>query len=213
MVAPAITQRDRRRADRGLEHLAAMRARLAAHFEHVGEIGVEAIAQRQRHRVIGEAPDLEPLEARTVVQNLAAQEMDLVARELQAAIVNIGIGEIDREHGVVARHARAQEQGPRALDHQDEAREIARVLVEQPFGRRAGRLHVAIGVEHRERVALLQALRADPRRGAGRDVERPDRDVGVIGSAASLRSRPGHRGSGPAQAGSRLGCAAPASER
>ena len=153
----------------------------------------KAIAQGEGERVVGEALDVERFEAGAVIEHLAAQQMDLVARQHHAiAVADVRIGEVDREGRVVARHARAEQQRPLALEQQHEARKIARVLVKQPFGRRARGLRVAEHVEHHERVAALQRAQALAARRCGRmDVERADLVVGN-GRVPSSRARAGH---------------------
>src|SRR5262245_171696 len=85
--------------------------------------------------------------------------------------VDVGIGEVDREHGIVVTHVRAEQQELHAVEQKLETREKARVGMKDAVGSAGRGADVAVAVEHGEAVAMLQRS-ARPRRRAGRrDVE------------------------------------------
>src|SRR5262249_27589836 len=85
--------------------------------------------------------------------------------------VDVWIGEVDREHGIIVAHVRAQQQELHAVEQKLETREETRVGMKDAVGSADRGTDVAVAVEHGEAVAVLQRS-ARPRRGAGRrDVE------------------------------------------
>ena len=87
-------------------------------------------------------------------------------------VIDVGIGEIDRERGIVVAQIRTEQQRLHLVQHQFEPGEIAGVGVEQSVRPAGGSADVAMAVEHDEGVVMLERA-PRPGRGPGhRDVER-----------------------------------------
>ena len=163
---------------------------MAADLEQVGEVGVELEREPQALRALGVARHREELVAARLPQELGARDVEGVLGERELAIdEDVRVGEVDVERHVVGLHRRGQHQRPVALEREAQAREEARVVVEQ-----AGRAvldlhHVAELVEHGEAVAVLE--RAPARRGERDDARDEDRGRGdgavALHAATSLR--------------------------
>jgi hypothetical protein len=166
--------------------VAAARPHRAAQLEDVGEVGIEGEPETEPRRRRAEIPQLQADEQSFVAEHAGPQDMHGLARPPRAVrVVEIGVGEVDRQHGVVLGHRRGQEQRPQAVDGEREARQIAGVLEEQSLGQRPVDVDVAELIEHDEAVIVLEDVRARRRyRGGRRDVER--RELGV-GRALRLR--------------------------
>ena len=86
--------------------------------------------------------------------------MDRIARQRQPPPrQKVGIGQVDRQQAVIVLHGRAEQQGPAAVEQDLQVREIARILVEQPFRTALATEDVAVVIEHTEHVAMLERPR------------------------------------------------------
>ena len=91
--------------------------------------------------------------------------------------IDIRIGQVDGEDGVVVADVGAQQQRLLAVEQQFQTRQIARVAIEDAVRSAGRRADVAMAVEHDEAVAVLEGA-ARPRGGSGRwNVERGFRSL------------------------------------
>ena len=146
-------------------------AALAADLEQIGEIIVEAQRERDLDRLEAVVAHRDALIGRAAPQEDRARDMDdvLLQHDVLAG-VDIGIGEIDREQGVVVAHIGAEQQRLHVVQPQLEVRKKARIGVEQSVRAARGRADVPMAVDHDESVAVLQGAPRARRRGCCRDV-------------------------------------------
>ncbi len=156
-IEPGIGEQHRAGADLRRVQMAAPRPAVAAHLKQIGEIGVEAEGERERLRPGGEVAHRNALEAGAVIEEFRAPEMDeVVLQRGVTAEFQVGIGEVTDQRRIVVAQDRGQQQRARALQAEREAGEVARVAVIEPLRAAHFRGQVAIGVEHREGVVVLQ---------------------------------------------------------
>ena len=136
---------------------AAARPLDAAHLEQVGEIAVEVQRKIESNRTIAVIAQREALIGGAAPQEDRARDVhDVLLQRDLVAVVEIRIGQVDREHGVVVAHVRPEQQRLLAVQRQLETGEKTRVVMEQPV-RIAGRgADVAVAVGDDERVAALE---------------------------------------------------------
>ena len=145
-----------------------------AHFEDVGEIGFEQEGQVQAQLGIQIAQNPGAAIERAVPQEQRAEGVDRAARnDAVAADRDVGIGEVDGDEGVVLLHRRGQQQRPLVAKVELVVGQHAGPAMINPLLAAADRAGVAIAVEHRERVAVLQ------RQGPHRHPWAGGQDIGV----------------------------------
>ena len=71
--------------------------------------------------------------------------------------MDIGIGKINRERGIVVLNDRAQQQRPLALETESIPRQKASVVEIKSFGSAADEANVAVIVKDRKSIAMFQA--------------------------------------------------------
>ena len=83
--------------------------------------------------------------------------MDEIVRKPQApiAVIDVRIGQVACERGIVIAKRRRQQQRPRTLDRQIKVRQMAGIAMEETLGTAMTRQRVAIMIEHGEGVAVL----------------------------------------------------------
>jgi hypothetical protein len=162
-------------------HGAAPAAPVAAHLEQVGEVGGELQREMHAASLLGVAGHGEKLVAARLPQVLGARHVVGVLGEHQAiALEDVRGGEVDIQGEVVGLHGRRQAQRAVALEREVQARQVARVEVEQSGRAVLGFHHVAELVEHREAVVVLQRAPARRRqRYHARNEHRPGGDFGL----------------------------------
>jgi hypothetical protein len=114
--------------------------------------------------------------------------------EMALGIEEVGVGQVDVQHHVVGLHGRGERHRPVAFERELQAREKARVVVEEARRAVLDLVDVAELVEHCEAVAMLE--RATARRGERDDARNDDRARGRplgLHSAATARRRPSAR--------------------
>jgi hypothetical protein len=160
VVEADVAEDDARPRDLGRHALAAPGARVSAHLEDIGEIGVELECHRRGHvalAVVGERQTLVqpllPQEARALDVDDAFGRRRLVTERRQRTI-----GHVRAKEHVVRADSRAQQRREQAADRQPEEGEDPRVVREQAIGAAA---HVAQHIGHQERVVVLQRKRSD----------------------------------------------------
>ncbi len=143
-----------------------------AHLEQVHEIRIEEKADLERARLAIEIADGEAFVARAPEQEARAAQMDEIVRQLflTSASRQVRIGEVAAQSCVVVPHRGAEQQGPHAINGEEELREMARVAVEQAMVAGKTGHGIAMGIEHGERVVVLERARHRlDLRGASRD--------------------------------------------
>ena len=70
--------------------------------------------------------------------------------------IDVGIGEIHRQRGIVVPQIRTQQQRLHFVKHQFKSRQIAGVRIEQAIGSAGGSADVAMAVEHDKRIVMLE---------------------------------------------------------
>ncbi len=159
VVEPGIGKLDGVGRNVGAVGGAPARAMRAAYLEQIGEIGAEADLQREALVAVGEVAHGETLVARAIPQEFRAANVDQVVLEIDAVLVQRGIGEVAGEQGVVVARAGAEQDWPRPGEHHLEARQVSRVPVVQPLDEALARHDIAVAVEHAERIAVLEGAR------------------------------------------------------
>ncbi len=164
----------------------------AAHLEDVGEVAGEGEREREGDALRPVVGDGDALVQRALVQVDGARDMHRVLGKHDVLVgVDVGVGEVDLQVEVVVPDGGAEQQRLGAVDQELEVGEVARVAVEQPVRPAGGGADVAVAVEHREGIVVLQrAPRARRRSGGG------DRELSIV--ARRLRRRCQHRRLGSA---------------
>ena len=149
-------------ADLGRMLAAAARALGAADLEDVGEVGGEVDAQAEAALgdvVVGER---EPLEGARVPEEAGAADVQQVLQHRAAAlgVGDLGVGQVADQDGVVVADRGAQQRRALAVDGEIKVREVAGVAVVDALGAARAGEGVAVVVEDREGVAVLQRARA-----------------------------------------------------
>ncbi len=172
VVEPVIAQHRTVREQRP-DDLATARAPMAADLEQIGEVGAEINLEDDALRTVSVGAYGQALVAGAVPQELGAVDVDQVLGQDEAvAGVEIGIGHVGAEQHVVVADRRAEQQRPLAVDAHLELRQIAGIAVIESGSQPLDLGNVAVGVEDREGVAVLERARAFlERRARGRDVE------------------------------------------
>ncbi len=176
-VEPAIFERNIRGALKPAGADTAARALFAADLEQIGEVIVEQQRQVETRIALTVILHADSLISGSAPQEDRAHDMQHVLLQHDAAVVvNIGIGEIDGQRGIVVAHIRAKQQRLNIVQHQLQPGEIAGVGVEQAVRAAGGSADVAVAVEYDEGVVMLERA-PRPGRGPGhRNVERRLRD-------------------------------------
>jgi hypothetical protein len=129
----------------------------AAHLENVGEVRIEPDDQRHLDRLRAVIADADHVDAEALAKDARAEQVDLAVREHQPVVAaHVDIGQVGDEHEVVIADRRAQKQRPASREQNLERREEPRSVIVEPVLAGFGGDDVAVLVEHRERVALLQ---------------------------------------------------------
>ena len=177
-------------------HRAAARASVAADLEEIREIGGEVERQVQAALRLAVARHREKLVAGGLPQELGARDMERVLGEHQAAfgVEEIRVRQVDIQHHVVGLHGRGEHHRPVPLEREAQAREKARVVVEEA-GRAVLDLEdVAELIEHGKARAVLERA---PARGGERHHPRHEHrrdELGIaLHTAATARRRPSAR--------------------
>ncbi len=174
VVEPAVVQQRLVGAAQIGRRGAAMFAVRATDLEQVGKVVLEQDRKLQVDRAIPIVAHAEPLIGGAAPQENRAQDMHRVLLQHHALVGHqVGIGQVDREGGIVVAQIGAEQERVRGIDQQFEPRQIAGVEMEQA-GRAARRCgDIAAAVEHDKAVAVFERARR-PGRGllGGGDVER-----------------------------------------
>jgi hypothetical protein len=88
------------------------------------------------------------------------------------AVVDVRIGQVDGENGVVVAEIGAEQQRLHAVDQHLEMRQIAGVEIEEAVRSAMRGADIAVAVEHDEAVAMLHGSPRPRRRFGRRNVER-----------------------------------------
>jgi hypothetical protein len=149
---------------------------VAADLEEIGEVGVELERKPQPRGLLGVARHDEELVAARLPKELGARDVERVLGEPQLAVgEDVGVREVDVERDVVGLHGRRKHQRPAPFEHEVQARQEARVVMEHPLGAVLHLEHVAELVKHGEAVAVLKRAPARRRkRNDARDEYRTD---------------------------------------
>ncbi len=187
-------------ADLGRVLAAAAGTHGAADLEDVGEVGgeVDADAEPALGGVV--VRECQPLEGAGVPQEAGAADVQQVLQDRAAefGVGDLGVGQVADQDRVVVADRRAQEHRAVAVDGQIEVRQVAGVAVVDALGAARAGEGVAVVVEDREGVAVLQRARAallqrggegneELWRGAGRGRRRLLMFHGASGQAESGR--------------------------
>ena len=133
----------------------------AAGLEQVAEIGGKQQLDADVLWRIGEAADRQPLVARAVPKEARAADVEQIVLQHQPALlVEVRVGEIAGELGIVVAQGGTQQHRPLAPDQQTELAEMPGVAKIHPVAAAGPAEHVAAGVEHAERVSALERKRA-----------------------------------------------------
>ena len=149
---------------------AAVRAPGAANFEQVGEIGVERDFHRDRppDRAVAAQPD--SLERRAVAQEFEARQMHRLALEPHLALgrEQIGVGQIDHHRAIVVEQDRAKLKRLRTAQSNGEFAQEPRVAVKQTIGPERTPGEIALAVEYREQIIVLEGAKCPLDQALGR---------------------------------------------
>ena len=172
-VEPLVTEHGGGRADRLAADDAAALAPQPAHLEQVGEIAVEQHAQAQLDRTIAVVADRQSLIGGVAPEKNRAHDVQGVLRQHEVIVeIHVGIGQIDRQQGVVVAHVGAEQQRLHAVEQKLEMREETRVAMKQPVGAAGRGADIAVAVEHEEGIVVLERTARPRRRARRRNVER-----------------------------------------
>src|ERR1700730_5314241 len=106
---------------------------------------------------VGVTAKTDPLIADSLPKEFGALDRNRAARQRNDAVyMDIGIGKINRESGIVVLNHRTQQQRPVALEPEFVPRQKASVVEIEPFGSGADDANVAIIIEDRESIAIFQ---------------------------------------------------------
>ena len=86
-------------------------------------------------------------------------------------LIDVGIGQVDSEDGVVVADIRAQQQRLLAVEQHFQVREIARVAKENAVGPARRCPDIGMAVEHGEAIALLEGAAGPSGGSCSRNVE------------------------------------------
>ncbi len=143
-----------------------------ARLEDVGKVAREDEREREAHRPVAVVAHRDPLVGMIAPEEGGAHDVERVLLQDDALVeIDVGIGEIDAEHRIVVAHVEAEQQRRHAVEKKLEAREEARIRIEQAVGAARRRAHVAMTVEHRKRVAVLEHAARTGGRPGRRNVE------------------------------------------
>ena len=143
----------------GSHHLgglvAPLLSRHPANFEQVAKVRVENVVDGQPAIQRREIPQAEPLVAYPLVKKLRALEEDRLAGQGIGIVIDLWVGEIDRQRRLVVVVGRVQEQQLPPLEAKFQLRKEPGVAEEKPFcGVGAGNVPVAI--QECERIAVFE---------------------------------------------------------
>ena len=157
---------------------AAARTPGAAHLEQIGEIIVEQECQVDLCGPVAMVLDGDPLIGGAAPQEDGAHDVDQVLlQDDPVAVVDVGIGEVDRQRGIVVAQVGAEQQRLGLVQHQFEPRQIARIGIEQSVGATGRSADVAMAVEHDESIVMLEGAARPCGLAGHRNVERRFRDL------------------------------------
>ena len=173
VIEAAIVEQHVGRPEQPARADAAALAPLAANFKQIGEVIVEQQCQSEAGAAVAMILHADALIGGAAPQEDRAHDVQQILLQVEASVtVNVGVGEIDRQGGIVVAQIGAEQQRLEIVEHELEPREVARIVVEQAIGTAGGRADVAVAVEHDEGVVVLERA-PRPCRGPGhRDIER-----------------------------------------
>ena len=160
-VEARIAELDHIQLDRGCNRPAAPGAPRAAHLEHVCIVGGEPEAYRHLDLLGRIAAQRQRDLARAVFDTDAADQVDLVARNLQRRVPReVRIRLVHEQTALRTAHARREQERRRSRDLQPQSGEKSRTARVQTVSRGAAGTHLAVAIEDRERVAAREHERA-----------------------------------------------------
>ena len=173
-VQPAVTENDAIIGDLRRQIPAPGLPLSAADLEDIRVVGLEVPGQRRLHRLQPIVLDLQLLITGALPEELLHRQVERAEREPRLTVApQVRVGEGHGELVVLVPDIRAEEERPAPFQLQEQAGEIARPLVVQTFLAQSARLDIAVVVEDREGVAVLE--HAGPlisQAGGGQDVIR-----------------------------------------
>ena len=136
----------------------ALQSPCAAHLEQIGEVGVKADVDRDRPPDLAVAAHPQPLEGCPVLKEFDPRQMDRFALQPNPTLggVEVGIRQIDHHRAIIVEQDRAELERLRPAEAKRELREETRVLVEQAIGPERAAREIALTVEHREQIIMLE---------------------------------------------------------
>jgi hypothetical protein len=107
---------------------------------------------------VGVIAKTDPLKADSLPKEFGTLDRNRAARQRNDAVyMDIGIGKINGESGIVVLNDRTQQQRPFALEPESVPRQKAGVVEIESFGSGADDANVAIIIEDRESIAMFQS--------------------------------------------------------
>ena len=133
----------------------------AAHLENIREVAAGADLHQALLLLIVEVSHGDALVAGVVPEEARTADVQRLARQddAPAFVIDIRVGEVDRENDVVLVDRGTQQQRALPEQQQLEFRQVTHVVVKDAAGRKARIGDVAKLVEQREGIALLQRAR------------------------------------------------------
>jgi len=172
-VQPMIFEHDIRRPQQLARADATTRTALAADLEQIGKIIVEQQREIETCRPVAVVLQADALIGGAAPQKDRAHDVQGILLQNQpAAAIDVGIGEVDGERGIVVAQIGAEQQRLHVVEHHLEPGEIAGVGVEQAVRPAGGGADVAMAVEHDKGVVMLERAPRPRRRARHRNVER-----------------------------------------
>ena len=134
IVETVVVHGHRAGADRHVR-AAATRTAQAAHFEQVGKVAGKGERKLHVEGQVAVVLQAQPLIGGAVQQKKRAHDVQRVFRLHQLAVeVDVRVGQIDGEDGIVVAHVRTEQQSLPAVEQQFEMREMAGVAKENAIG-------------------------------------------------------------------------------
>src|SRR5262249_5917497 len=134
---------------------ATTRAAQATDFENVGKVAGEIKRQFETDRAVAVILYGQSLVGGLVPDKGRAHDVHRVFLQHDSATgVDIRVGEISTQGGIVVAHIASQQQRPFAVKPQLEQRQKARVVVKQSIGSTGGGTDVTVAVEDEETAAM-----------------------------------------------------------
>src|SRR5207245_4509840 len=126
-------------------------------FKNIRVVGLELQGNRNLDWAQAEIRDSHLFIAGFLIEKFATRDQQRSSRNLSLiALVDIYIGEVRCEQGIVFSNGGAEQQRPRIVDEKGKLRQKAGAFVEDAFFAQAGGFHVAVAVKDGEHLAVLQ---------------------------------------------------------